>query len=195
MKRFCRHSTNLGIPQVLWRRDWSNPKSGRKGRQGVEPAESIPAQPGCGGCSSPATPSGQGWISRSLLWRTRQVTLCWLPVAVPTCSADQVKWLICLGAGSQALMALDTQPVLCSALQPFWGLLQVLPSWPSSGHRGWGTAPRNCARKCARKRASSCSHGLSGVVLSWRCSRAGLVTQPEGTEGLLSQRTTQSRHH
>lgn len=113
-------------------------------------------------------------------------------LAVPTCSADRVKWLICLGAGSQALMALDVQPVLCSALQPFWGLLQVLPS---SGHRGWGTAPRKCARKCARNRASFCSHGLSRVVLSWRCSRAGLVTQPEGTGGLLSHRTTQSRHH
>lgn len=78
--------------------------------------------------------------------------LCWLPVCVPTCGAEQVKRLICLQAGCQALMALDKQPEHCFALQPFWGLLQVLPSWPGSGQRDRGTA--------SRKRASKgfCSH-------------------------------------
>lgn len=161
------------------------------------PGESIPAQLGHGGwhggCSSPATLAGEGWISRSLTCRTRQVTLCWLPVVVPTCSADQVNWLICLGAGSQALMALDMQPARCSALQPFWGLPQVLPSWPGSGQRGWGTAPRKWVRKCAskhaRKHASFCSHGLNRVVQqSWPCYPA------HGNGGLLSQRTTEPQH-
>lgn len=78
----------------------------------------------------------EGCISRSLMCRTRKVMLCWLPVFVPTCSVDQVNWLICLEVGCQALMALDKQPVQCFALQPFWGLPQVLLSWPRSGQRG-----------------------------------------------------------
>lgn len=77
----------------------------------------------------------EGCMSRSLMCRTRKVTLCWLPVFVPTCSVDQVNWLICLEVGCQALMALDKQPVQCFALQPFWGLPQVLPRWPGSGQR------------------------------------------------------------
>lgn len=76
--------------------------------------------------------------------------LCWLPVFVPTCSVDQVNWLICLEVGCQALMALDKQPVRRFALQPFWGLPQALPSRSGSGQRGWGTA----AGKRASNRAS-----------------------------------------
>lgn len=33
--------------------------------------------------------------------------LRWLPVVVPTCSVDQVNWLICLEVGCQTLMALN----------------------------------------------------------------------------------------
>jgi len=83
--------------------------------------------------------------------------LCWLPVFVPTCSVDQVNWLICLEAGCQTLMALDKQPAQGFALQPCWGLPQVLLSWPCAGQSGWALLPGNVAVNVPANQGS-CSH-------------------------------------
>lgn len=101
--------------------------------------------------------------------------LCWLPVFVPTCSVDQVNWLICLEVGCQALMALDKQPVQCFALQPFWGLPQVLLSWPRGAE---ALLPGNMTVNVPVSQGF-CSHCWQSSAVAV-VQGTGLVTLPKG---------------